>query len=86
MPERVLETGAEIDRLITGVDYRRATPEAALLHWLYLSGSSRSRMSTPPLDLDLGELDLKRLRRLAIGMHLDANLTIWRDRNVAQEA
>src|SRR6202790_342134 len=86
VPERVLETGAEIDRLVTGVGYRRATPEAALLHWLYLSGSSRSRMSTPPLDLDLGELDLKRLRRLAIGMHLDANLTIWRDRNVGQEA
>src|SRR6202790_5037809 len=84
--ERILEIGTERDRLVTGVDYRRATPEAALLHWLYLSGSSRSRMSTPPLDLDLGELDLKRLRRLAIGMHLDANLTIWRDRNVGQEA
>lgn len=84
VPEHVLETGAEGDRLVTGVDYRRATPEAALLHWLYLSGSPRSRMSTPPLDLDLGELDLKRLRRLAIGMRLDANLTTWRDRNVVQ--
>jgi hypothetical protein len=29
-------------------------------------------------------LDLKRLRRLAIGMRLDANLTSWRDRNVVQ--
>ena len=84
MPEHVLETGAENDRLVAGVDYRRATPEAALLHWLYLSNSPRSRMSTPPLDLDLGELDLKRLRRLAIGMRLDANLTTWRDRNVVQ--
>jgi hypothetical protein len=84
VPELVLETGAENDRLVAGVDYRRATPEAALLHWLYLSSSPRSRMSTPPLDLDLGELDLKRLRRLAIGMRLDANLTTWRDRNVVQ--
>ena len=84
VPEHVLETGAENDRLVAGVDYRRATPEAALLHWLYLSNSPRSRMSTPPLDLDLGELDLKRLRRLAIGMRLDANLTTWRDRNVVQ--
>jgi hypothetical protein len=42
-------------------------------------------MSTPPLDLDLGELDLKRLKRLAKGVHLDANLTIWRDRNVGQD-
>ena len=86
VPEHVLETGAENDRLVAGVDYRRATPEAALLHWLYLSRSPRSRMSTPPLDLELGELDLKRLRRLAIGMRLDANLTTWRERNLGQEA
>jgi hypothetical protein len=79
--ERILEIGAERDRLVTGVDYRRATPEAALLHWLYLSRSPRSRMSTPPLDLDLGALELKRLTRLATGMRLDTNLTIWRARN-----
>ncbi|HME38029.1 MAG TPA: hypothetical protein VKG63_03615 [Steroidobacteraceae bacterium] len=85
VPERVLETGAENDRLVAAIDYRRATPEAALLHWLYLSGSPRSRMSTPPLDLDLGALDLKRLKRLAIGMHLDANLTNWCDRNVGRQ-
>jgi len=83
VPEHLLETGTERDRLVAGVDYRRATPEAALLHWLYLSGSPRSRMSTPPLDLDLGALDLKRLKRLANGMGLDANLTAWRERNVA---
>jgi hypothetical protein len=84
--ERVLETGAENDRLVTGIDYRRATPEAALLHWLYLSGSSRSRMSTPPLDLDLGELDLKRLTRLAAAMRLEADLRSWRAHNVVQQA
>jgi hypothetical protein len=84
--ERILEIGSERDRLVTGVDYRRATPEAALLHWLYLSRSPRSRMSTPPLDLDLGALDLKTLTRLATCMRLDTNLTIWRDRNASQEA
>ena len=84
--ERILEIGAERDRLVTGVDYRRATPEAALLHWLYLSGSPRSRMSTPPLDLDLGSLDLKRLKRLGTVMQLEDSLAIWRDRNVSEEA
>jgi len=82
--ERTLETGAERDRLVTGVDYRRATPEAALLHWLYLSGSPRSRMSAPPLDHDLGALDLKRLKRLATVMQLEDSLAVWRDRNVGQ--
>jgi hypothetical protein len=86
VPERVLETGAEHDRLVAGLDYRRATPEAALLHWLYLSGSPRSRMSTPPLDLDVGVLDLKRLKRLATEMQLHENLAIWRGRNVGQIA
>jgi hypothetical protein len=84
--ERILEIGAERDRLISGVDYRRATPEAALLHWLYLSGSPRSRMSAPPLDLDLGALNLKRLKRLATVMQLEDSLASWRDRNVGQEA
>ena len=86
VPERLIETGAENDRVVAGADYRRATPEAALLHWLYLSGSPRSRMSIPPLDLDLSALDLKRLQRLATAMRLNANLAAWRDRNVGQEA
>jgi hypothetical protein len=86
VPERVLEAGVERDRLATELDYRRATPEAALLHWLYLSGSPRSRMSAPPLDLDLGALDLKRLKRLAIAMRLDTSLAIWRNRTVGQTA
>jgi hypothetical protein len=77
MPERVLESGAERDRLTTGTEYRRATREAALLHWLYLSSSPRSRMSAPPRDLDLGALDLKRLMRLAAAMRLDMTLKSW---------
>jgi hypothetical protein len=38
------------------------------------------------LDLDLGELDLKRLTRLAVAMHLDTVLSNWRERNVVQHA
>jgi hypothetical protein len=85
VPEHLLESGAERDRLAGGVEYRRATPEAALLHWLYLSDSPRSRMSAPPLDLDLGALDLQRLNRLAVAMRLDSTLAIWRDRRVGLE-
>jgi len=42
-------------------------------------------MSAPPFDLDLGSLDLKRLKRLTAEMRLDANLTIWRDRSIGRE-
>jgi hypothetical protein len=77
LPERVLEAGDEKDRLVPGVTYRRATPEAALLHWLYLSHSPRSRMSAPPSDLELGSLDLRRLHRLARAMDLSKPLESW---------
>jgi hypothetical protein len=51
IPERILEAGSETDLLEPRLSYRRATPEAALLHWLYLARSPRSRMSPPPADL-----------------------------------
>jgi len=72
IPESFLEAGAERDRLDPQLSYRRATPEAALLHWLYLARSPRSRMSPPPADLDMEALDSRRLKRLAHAMGLFA--------------
>jgi hypothetical protein len=48
LPEAVLEAGREEDRLVSNTTYRRARPEAALLHWLYLSNSPRSEI--PSID------------------------------------
>lgn len=77
VPERVLEAGHEDDRLAPGISYRRATPEAALLHWLYLSHSPRSGMSALPSDLELGPLDSRKLKRLARAMNLSGQLGSW---------
>jgi hypothetical protein len=77
LPEAVLEAGREEDRLASGPTYRRATPEAALLHWLYLSNSPRSRMSEPPLDMDLTILNAQRLKRLSRVMQLSRVLEGW---------
>jgi hypothetical protein len=74
LPEAVLEAGREEDRLMSGSTYRRATAEAALLHWLYLSNSPRSGMSQPPLDIDLAALDLRKLKRLSQAMRLSGLL------------
>ncbi|HVS76791.1 MAG TPA: hypothetical protein VHE11_07640 [Steroidobacteraceae bacterium] len=82
MPETVLEAGREEDRLASGLTYRRATAEAALLHWIYLSHSPRSRMSAPPSDLEVGSLDSRRLKRLASAMSLSAELEAWLERAV----
>ena len=77
LPEAVLEAGRETDRLASSVTYRRATPEAALLHWLYLSNSPRSRMSPPPLDVDRSALSMLRLTRLSAAMQLSDLLGKW---------
>lgn len=77
VPERVLEAGREVDRLAPGVSYRRATPEAALLHWLYLSNSPRSRMPPLPLECDLRSLDSRKVSRLAGAMNRYAQLRSW---------
>ena len=84
LPEAALEAGREADRLERGVTYRRATPEAALLHWLYLSNSPRSRMSPPPLDVDWSALSMPRLSRLSVAMQLPDLLEKWLGR--AREA
>jgi hypothetical protein len=77
LPESILEAGREEDRLTAGITYRRATAEAALLHWLYLSESPRSGMSAPPTDVHLESLNSRRLERLANAMQLDAPLHSW---------
>jgi hypothetical protein len=77
MPESMLEAGREENRLTANITYRRATPEAGLLHWLYLSESPRSGMSPPPVDINLDSLNLRRLERLAKATRLDAPLHSW---------
>jgi hypothetical protein len=86
MPESVLDAGREEDRLASGITYRRATPEAALMHWLYLSNSPRSTLSEPPLDVDLDALDRGRLRRLSRAMSIYDLLEEWRVRVQSQQA
>ena len=62
------------------VKYPRATPEKALLDWLYLGTSRYSKISGPPLDLELERLVASRLRRLARKMGLTEELAAWRTR------
>ena len=77
MPESILEAGREGDRLTANITYRRATPEAALLHWIYFAESPRSDMSSPPGDINLDSLNLRKIERLAKAMRLDAPLRSW---------
>jgi hypothetical protein len=82
IPRRILEAGDLEDRLDLdrGLAHPRATPEKALLDWLYLARSPHSTLSPPLLqDVEIDELDKARLRRLAKAMGLEESLTQWRD-------
>jgi hypothetical protein len=67
MPARFLDehAGALEDRIDLDFKYPRATPEKALLDWIYLGASARTKISGPPFDIDSGRLKKARLQRLA---------------------
>jgi hypothetical protein len=58
-------------------DYPRTTPEKALLDWIYLGASPRSRMTRPPFDLEFTDLNKPRLKRLAKAMEMTPLLEQW---------
>jgi hypothetical protein len=82
MPAHLVDerAGALSDIRDLRFDYPRTTPEKALLDWIYLGASSRSRMTRPPFDLDFEALDLRRLRRLAKRMGILELFDSWRAR------
>lgn len=80
LPRRVLEAGKIEDRLDTvrHQDVPCATPEKALLDWLYLAASPRSDLTVPARhDIDVGALDKKRLQRLAEAASTRVLLEAW---------
>ncbi len=70
MPAWLIEAGSarleDIQDLRHG--YPRATPERALVDWIYLGTSLRSRVPLPPLDIQLREMSLSRITRIAKAM------------------
>jgi hypothetical protein len=88
MPARLVgeRAGALEDVQDLRFNYPRATPEKALLDWIYLGASAHSRMTRPPMDLDLASLNQPRLKRLVKRMHLAAQYESWMDRHRAYQA
>ena len=87
MPARLLDAraGAIEDRVNLDVAYGRASAEKALLDWIYLGASPRTRLSGPPLDIDLDLLSLPRLRRLAKAMNLGKALADYLERKTSHD-
>lgn len=77
MPARLVDAGRLEDIRDLRFDYPRTTPEKALLDWVFLGASSRSRMTRPPFDLEIDALDMRRVRRVAKAMEITPELDDW---------
>jgi hypothetical protein len=80
VPRKILEAGEAEDRLDKTdlYEHLRATPEKALIDWIYLGRSPRSRRTMPPRsDIDIRMLNARRLNRLGKASGLDAALHNW---------
>ena len=88
LPDRLIRAGStrleDVQDLRYG--YPRATPERALLDWIYLGASVRSRLPLPPLDMQLRGMSQSRLTRLATAMGIEEEWRRWRASWRAREA
>lgn len=78
--QSVLEAGDEEDRIVPMLAYDRATPEAAIVHWMYLAHARGSSMNEPDTQCDMEQLDLERLERLATAAGLHDKVFSWVER------
>ena len=87
MPDRLMAAGSTRveDVQDLAYSYPRATPERALLDWIYLGASVRSRLPAPPLDIQLRGMSLARLARLAKAMGMTEKWRHWLARWRAHE-
>ena len=87
MPHRLFEAGTTRVEDVQDLHYSypRATPERALLDWIYLGASVRSRLPPPPLDLQLRGMSQSRLARLAKAMGIGEPWRDWHARWSAHE-
>jgi len=84
LPREILEAGRTEDRMDTDPHYEhiRATPEKALIDWLYLASSRYSNMTAPnPVDIDIELLNVSRLKRLAKAAGITLPLKEWMNQN-----
>ncbi|OGT79760.1 MAG: hypothetical protein A3H91_06280 [Gammaproteobacteria bacterium RIFCSPLOWO2_02_FULL_61_13] len=82
LPIAVLNAGRENIEDVQDLHfaYPRATPERALLDWIYLGASVRSRLSLPPVDIQLHQMNRPRLKRLAGAMGIARQWAAWLER------
>lgn len=87
MPKALVYPDTAVSDYLDGnARYPRATPEKAFLDWLYLGNTPRSWLTAPPMDVDIDNLDKKKLDRLARRMGLADALGTWREKKARYES
>jgi len=87
MAEDIFTAGALEDRLDqTRPRYARATAERAFCDYLYFSQTRRRSLPPPPMDIDISELRMPVVRRLAKCMGVSNTLEIWCKRKIEHDS
>ena len=60
--------------------YQRATPERALVDWIYFANSPYSPLTYPPSDVDMSVIDLQKAYELANKLGMQAAVQSWNER------
>jgi hypothetical protein len=83
--DKILLIGEVEDRLDPSYRYPRATPEAAIIHWFALGRVGAFSFSEPDTQVDLEDVDMDRLQRIAAEAGLGEVISDWvrrvRERN-----
>lgn len=87
MRDEAFYAGAEADRLASGYRYPRSTPERAFCDWVYLSVvKGRESLPSPPLDMEVDDLDMGRVERLASALGISEPVARWLERRAEVSA
>ncbi|MCA3268136.1 MAG: type IV toxin-antitoxin system AbiEi family antitoxin domain-containing protein [Azospirillum sp.] len=63
--------------ILDGEGYKRATPELAFCHWLYLSLQPRSEMTAPSFEIDMDRMSMKKIRAISEKIGIGNGLKTW---------
>jgi hypothetical protein len=78
MANEIFSAGSDKDRIDAARGrYARATAERAFCDYLYLAQTRRRALPPPPLDIDLSELRMPVVRRIAKAMGVQMTLEKW---------
>jgi hypothetical protein len=72
--------------IFAGSGYRRATPELAFAHWLYIAEQPRGGLTIPSLEIDLAHIDQGKVEELCRAIGIEGAWDKWLAQKTERDA